>query len=92
MRDVDLARGLYIDCGMVISTVSSTGPEVNMGTSSNVPMTTASRSIPISFATSVTRYDQSMSPSNKPTCETYPTHPHDDRRPFSSSDIADRDS
>ena len=91
MREVGLARGLYIVCGMVISTVSSTGPEVNMDASPKTPMATASRSIPIPFATSATRHDQSMCPSNKLIREPYPKHPHD-HRPFSSFDIADRDS
>ena len=90
MRCVGPPRGLYIDCGMVISTVSSTGVEVNMAASPNASMATASRSSPIAFVTSAIEHDQSLCRSNKPMRETYLAHPHY-HRPLSYLDIADRD-
>lgn len=89
MRGVGPPRGLYIGCGMVISTVSSTGVEVNMAASPNAPMATASRSIPIAFVASAIKHDQSLCPSNKPMRKTYLAHPHY-HRPLSCFDIADR--
>ena len=79
MPSDDLPRGLYVDCGIVISTVSLnpvTGPELYMAASSNAPTVRASRSTPIASPASATRHNEPTCLSNKSRRKSYHELPH----------------